>query len=323
MSASWLAPPLDLRTVCIRLKAAVEEREAFYKLTPNTVLEIPDAPHPLDSRAPGRFPLAFAETLFQRIITLIDNSYDPRDFGSWCGFHTFADSGVLTSPDWPGFEAFGIDGAAFCRRRPYRWADRDGFFSAAADVLDRITLYPDPPRFSTGGKNSGQVFGLDAELSIADLVSGNTVGRNYQPSGQSLALTLAGGGTAYCHYGTARNWRRDVSDATASNWSIYYDASVGQPGTAIRRGAGVELRGEFQLRLCVRFSVTGRAAEECTQTLTIRPGGVSDAPDVSAWQPYLAPAPGSDRLEAALTFGNEEILLRPENYPPLPYQYLD
>ena len=47
MSAAWLAPPLDLKTVCVRLKAAVEEREAFYRMTPSVAaepLEIPDAP---------------------------------------------------------------------------------------------------------------------------------------------------------------------------------------------------------------------------------------------------------------------------------------
>ena len=231
---------------------------------------------------------------------------------------------MQSDPDWPGFEAFGIDGAAFCRRRPYRWTDRGGFFTAAAEVLDRIALYPDPPRFSSArGRNSGRVFGIDADLSVTDLVNGNSDRRRYQPTGGDLRIALAGGGQAICFVETARNWRRDVSDAAADNWSIYYDASVGQAGTANRRGEGVPLRGEFTFRLSARLSVTGRATESFTQELTVRPGGVCDAPDFSCWREYFTPAPGSDRWEAVINFDSDEIRLRPENYPPLPYRYFD
>ena len=86
MSTDWFNDrPLDLREVCARMKEAVEERERFFKLipAPEYPLEIPPLPVRLDG--PGvygvRLPHQFVYDLVRRIAPLVNNAFDPRNFG--------------------------------------------------------------------------------------------------------------------------------------------------------------------------------------------------------------------------------------------------
>lgn len=347
MSVDWFNDrPLDLSTICVRLREAVEERERFFKLTPWTAypLEIPPRPFRLSGTGvsgTAQLPGPFAQNLVRRIARLVDNSFDPRNFGTLSSFFPLngAGAGIMNSPAHPLFGAFGIDGAAYCRAplsRPFRWKDM-AFFNAAAEVLDRIVRYPRPPEFSdSGGRDRGRVFGIDAELHIVDFSDGSRTDGVFQPAGQYLRRTLASGRTVACHPRTGVSWRRNEGLVYADDRSLYYDAAADPDWGSDVRGKGVALTGGFTIRLHARcdFAVSRYGAgietwnEEYDQDLTIRPGGVCDVPRFPPWDSTFAAwrtAPGDGNIlsrEASMTITAPLIRLEPENYPVPPYQYL-
>ncbi|MCI5778909.1 MAG: hypothetical protein MR051_03695 [Lentisphaeria bacterium] len=348
MSADWFNDrPLDLREVCVRLREAVEERERFFKLTTSATyypLEIPPRPFRLSgygASGTAQLPLPFANNLVRRIARLVDNSFDPRKFGAWSEFFPLngAGAGIMNQATYPLFEELGIDGYAYCRAplsRPFRWADM-AFFHAAAEVLDRIVRYPRPPEFNdSGGRDRGRVFGIDAALHIVDFADGSRTDGTYQPAGRDLRRTLASGRAVSCHPRSGAYWRRNEGLYYADERHLYYDASADPAWGTDVRGAGVELTGEFTIRLHTRcgFFVSRYGAgtetwyEEYDQDLTIRPGGVCDVPRFPLWESTFAAwrtAPEESNIlsrEAGMTISAPLIRLTPENYPVLPYQYL-
>lgn len=316
-SVSWLPRPLPLREVMTRLRAALEEREAFFQIAPAAPLELPAPPYGRDGIT------LFAEHLATRMKHLLNNAFDPRNFGVWCAWReamSLVGDRIMTLPDCEMTAAFGIDGMKLCRRRPFRWDDPQGFFPAAAETLDRIALYPAPPPFVANGLRRYNAFAMDARLSITDLANGNHVERNFQPDGR-LTLLLANGETAQCTPAKVRVWQRDRVEIRASDHRVCYDISAVPEAV----GERIPLVGEFRMRLRCGLYCTGYPTRVWkTLELTVRPGGVSDAPDFSDWRDEFSRAPeeGDDERIVNLDLRCDEILLQKTNYPDLPYLYL-
>lgn len=333
--------PLELATVCTRLKEAVEERENFYRLDiPSTwyPLELPQAPF-CNSDMTGEelkdrnvnFIRKFAENLYYRVNNLLSNSFNPLKFGKWC------DTGYLAAYDAQQtlLEELNIDsnvfrsrgyigGGNYCHLLPFCYENMR-YFHTVADVLNRCCLYPAPPVFSTAGTQSkGYVFGLDCTFDCHDFISGTGSTFSYQPDGitfypqgASYSATLSPANPAGYRVKLNNNKVEYEYNFKASNLKIFYTPSF-------------PLQGSFQVKMQMEGhfeNIDGSADLLDEQILTLANGSTGCEISLNWCASQLAKCTGSSLQNskknsyANIRFDCSEILLEKENYPLLPYKY--